>query len=586
MSNFFSGLFWLLRLLTPNLRIIFFALVGLGTISAVLEAISILAIIPIIGLFYDNASIDNETLPTDGPLSLIMQTTQFLTPAATLWTFATVFGVAVLLRLSLGWAQLKFIQNVGHLIALSVLKSFIEKKYHDIRKYSSSEITSLTINKCNDLVAALLSPVFSLMTAFLLSLFIVFGLFSLVGATFLLVLTSICILYWLVTLAIRNILSKSSIIINKNLPLLINSLTETYEARREIELGFYSQFFLKAFTAADKIIRNTRANILFLNIIPKNLIEFLFVLFVCFVVQFYGVEKIPDISILASLLFAFHRTLPLINTFYTAITNYKGAVESINEVMDFTNFISAKKEDKKTLKWEQIHVQNFFFEHIDEQRNQRKPFSISFKKGETYFVQGKSGSGKSTFIDCLTGIEDVYSGEISAIHNKKSKKLNRLFENIDVTLVTQKPFIHQGTVEENILLNFEFGVDKQAVKKSCYICGIQFCDQKKQTASNRIMPSEWQLDMNKACGEHGAFLSGGQRQRVALARALTQRSQIIVLDEALSALDKSSETEILQKLIENFNDCCIIYISHGDAAKHLFDHTINFDLLISGKEVN
>ena len=100
------------------------------------------------------------------------------------------------------------------------------------------------------------------------------------------------------------------------------------------------------------------------------------------------------------------------------------------------------------------------------------------------------------------------------------------------------------------------------------------------------MPNDWQLNMNKICGEHGAFLSGGQRQRVALARALTQKPQIIVLDEALSALDKKSEEKVLKRLIANFSDCCIIYISHGDAAKHLFDHIVDFDLLVDGKEVN
>ena len=125
--------------------------------------------------------------------------------------------------------------------------------------------------------------------------------------------------------------------------------------------------------------------------------------------------------------------------------------------MDFTNFISAKKEDKKTLKWEQIYVQISFLNTLMN-KEIRQTFSISFKKGETYFAKA-SLAQENYFINCLTGIEDVYSGQISAIHNKKSQKLNRLFENIDVTLVTKNHY-SSGTVE-NILLNFEFGVDKE-----------------------------------------------------------------------------------------------------------------------------
>lgn len=584
MFEYFKGLVWLLKLLTPKRQIIFLAIVCLGTVSAVLEAISILAIIPIIQLFYDTALMDKSASIADGPLSFILESSQLLTPSEMLWTFSAVFGLSILLKLCMGWGQLKFIQNVGHLISLSVLNSFVEKKYHHVRDLSSSEITSLSINKCNDVVNSLISPVFSMTTAFMLSLFIIFGLFSLVGMTFLILLMGICVFYWVMTLSIRNFLNRSSILINNNLPRLINILIETYEARREIELGFYRQFFLKNFITIDKKIRNTRAKILFLNIIPKNLIELLFVLLVCFIVQFHGVEKIPDISILISLLLAFHRTLPLVNTFFIAITNYKGALASIEEVIKFTKVVNSKPDTRKFPNWEQVRVLDFLFEHPGE-RNKRQPFSASFKKGQTYFIQGESGSGKSTFVDCLTGIEDTFDGEIRITQNGVSQKIDRLFENINVTLVTQKPFIHWGTIAENISLNCEFNVAKDALKKTCYICGINFRERGSKAPSKHPTPNKWQLELDKICGENGAFLSGGQRQRVALARALTQRSEIIILDEALSGLDKKSEKEVLLKLIESFPDCCIIYISHGDAAKHLFDHIIDFNLLVTGEKL-
>ena len=104
----------------------------------------------------------------------------------------------------------------------------------------------------------------------------------------------------------------------------------------------------------------------------------------------------------------------------------------------------------------------------------------------------------------MTGIEDIYNGEISITHNRTSHRINRLFEIIDVTLVTQKPFIHKGTVKENISLNYEHGIDEQVVKKSCYICGIKSHVKEKNTLSKINLPNEWQLDMDKVCGEHGA----------------------------------------------------------------------------------
>ncbi|RLD59999.1 MAG: peptidase C39 [Bacteroidetes bacterium] len=178
-----------------------------------------------------------------------------------------------------------------------------------------------------------------------------------------------------------------------------------------------------------------------------------------------------------------------------------------------------------------------------------KDLSIRLKKGNITAIVGESGSGKSTLISLLQNMYPLQSGSINIgdfnlqyIENKSLRKL--------VSVVPQKIDLFAGNVIDNIAVG-EFQPNMETILSICKSIGIlEFIE---------ALPNGF----NTYLGENGATLSGGQKQRIAIARALYKQPEILVLDEATSSLDSSSENYI-QRTLQTLRDQdkTIIVISH------------------------
>jgi ATP-binding cassette subfamily B protein len=160
---------------------------------------------------------------------------------------------------------------------------------------------------------------------------------------------------------------------------------------------------------------------------------------------------------------------------------------------------------------------------------------LELKRGEVTAVVGESGSGKSTLIHLLQNLYPLQGGhkyigdyDIRYIKNESLRKL--------VGAVPQRIDLFSGNVVENIAV----GDDQPDMKKIISICAglgvLEFIEK---------LPHGF----NTYLGENGAMLSGGQKQRLAIARALYKDPEILVMDEATSSLDSTSESYV-QKMIE------------------------------------
>lgn len=157
-----------------------------------------------------------------------------------------------------------------------------------------------------------------------------------------------------------------------------------------------------------------------------------------------------------------------------------------------------------------------------------KNVSLKFPPRATTFIIGKSGSGKSTLAKLLLKFYENYSGKISiGSHDIKQFNVNNLVRNI--TVVEQRCTLFNDTLENNILLgdkNFN-GKDKdyQRLRNACSMAYL-----------NPVIES-LPNGLQTIIGTGGVTLSGGQQQRVALARSFMRDTDILILDEAVSALD-------------------------------------------------
>lgn len=177
-----------------------------------------------------------------------------------------------------------------------------------------------------------------------------------------------------------------------------------------------------------------------------------------------------------------------------------------------------------------------------------KEISFTVSKGQSIAFVGPTGSGKSTIIKLLLRFYEADEGLICINgHNINEYDLGDLRRSIG--LVSQDIFLFEGTVKENINYGRVGSSDEEVHKAAQYTEADGFINQLNDGYETRV-------------GERGQRLSGGQRQRIALARTFLKDPEIVILDEATSAVDNETERAI-QKSIRHFNrDKTLLIIAH------------------------
>ena len=173
-----------------------------------------------------------------------------------------------------------------------------------------------------------------------------------------------------------------------------------------------------------------------------------------------------------------------------------------------------------------------------------KGLNLRVKEGEKVVLLGTSGSGKSSILKILMGMERAQSGTIR-IGGQDTVDLgeDRIFK--EISYIQQEVFIFDGTIRENICL---FQTYREEELQSVI-----------ERAGLRNLVKEKGLDY--LCGENGAALSGGERQRISIARSLLRKTPILLADEITASLDKENSYLVLDTLlnIENTTEILVLH---------------------------
>lgn len=199
-----------------------------------------------------------------------------------------------------------------------------------------------------------------------------------------------------------------------------------------------------------------------------------------------------------------------------------------------------------------LRVENLCFSYPNSTTAVLKDISFEVKKGEKVGLIGRTGSGKTTLTHLLMKNWPLTSGNIY-IENSDIQTLTKADIKAYFAVVPQDNFLFSRNIEENIRF-FEEGVSKADVLHAAGIANVH----------DEIMSFE--LNYDTLLGERGVNLSGGQKQRISIARALCKKSELIVLDDALSAVDTKTEEAILRHLKEALSDQTALIIAHRISA--------------------
>lgn len=341
---------------------------------------------------------------------------------------------------------------------------------------------------------------------------------------------------------------------------LFKSIAETFSAVKLI-LGYNLQKF-----SIDKISNNLKNT---LNYAKKRLSVETFIIYfmqpiailsasITFLI-FYKTQS--DLVNMAAIFWSLVSGLPILSNLMRGNFSIVSLQPSIFQYENLINEAKKLNSDNNSKIEVNEFVDKISFDQVGFTYNKNEKLlsnlSIEIKKNQFILVKGKSGSGKSTFIDLIMGFQNPTEGKIF-FDNKNYKDLDIKSLRSLIGYVPQDPFLFEGTILENFQI-----IDKKL--------SINEIEKILEIANCKEFIDKFEDGINTNVGERGKNISGGQRQRIALARALLNNPKILLLDEPTSSLDQIS-TNLIYKSIKNLkNKITIILISHENINDDIFD---------------
>jgi ATP-binding cassette, subfamily B, bacterial HlyB/CyaB len=233
--------------------------------------------------------------------------------------------------------------------------------------------------------------------------------------------------------------------------------------------------------------------------------------------------------------------------------NFQETALSIERLSDIVDSPLEVEEDNRfnipmPLIQGKVVYEDLLFQFTSHGRPQLNRINLTFEAGSFVGIVGQSGSGKSTLMKMLPRLYDPNQGRIT-IDNYDIAKVELYSLREQIGIVSQDPLLFEGTVQENIAINYPDATTEEIINAAKIAVAHDFI---------MSLPNGY----NTRVGERGSNLSGGQKQRLAIARTILQRPRLLILDEATSALDYDTERQVCNNLVHNFRGITIFCITH------------------------
>ncbi|NSU13711.1 ATP-binding cassette domain-containing protein [Enterococcus faecalis] len=237
-----------------------------------------------------------------------------------------------------------------------------------------------------------------------------------------------------------------------------------------------------------------------------------------------------------------------IGRLFNVLERGNASYDRVNELLHEKTHIIERKDAIKTMAQGTISMKIDSFSYPKEETVALENIQFSLQEGETLGIVGKTGAGKTTILKLLMREYDQYQGTIFfGKHNIKNYTLDALMGAMGY--VPQDHFLFSMTVRDNIRFA-KPDLEQAAVEQAA---ALAFINQE-----IKAFPEGY----DTMVGERGVSLSGGQKQRISIARALIVEPELLILDDALSAVDAKTEEAILSNLKETRQEKTTIITAH------------------------
>ena len=251
--------------------------------------------------------------------------------------------------------------------------------------------------------------------------------------------------------------------------------------------------------------------------------------------------------------------IAIFNVLYVQYKLDKASYKRFEEFLDLKDDVQLTIGNAIHTDVGKIAIKNLSFQY--EERKIIDDLCLSIKKGEKIAFVGESGSGKSTLIKILLGLLKYSQGKVRLGDMElRGICLDNLYDR--VSFLSQDAPVFDGTIKENLV--FDRMVPEERIRDA--LREVQLSHLVENLAEG----------LSTEIGEKGTCLSGGEKQRLALARLWFQTPELVILDEATSAMDNLTEENVMKSVMSKLKDKTVIAIAHRLNSISGFDRIILF----------
>jgi ATP-binding cassette, subfamily B, bacterial PglK len=560
-------------------KVKFYWLFFLTIMTGIVEVISLGTVVPFMGVLTNPEKVYYHTY-----MQPLINYFNISSPEGLIAPITATFCALALISGGVRIFHLKYLTvlafNLGSDISVDIYRKTLYREYDYHIKKNSSEIIGGLTNKVHAVIFGVLLQLLTLFSS-LFILILLLALLTWIDPFVTFISISIFILsYIVISLTIKERLTRNSEILSKEQTKIIKVASEGLGGIRDILIDGTQEKHCNEFEKSDRRLRKAQGINLYIGSMPRFLIEPIGMVLIAIMSYYLSLEEgglISALPILAALALGAQRMLPLVQASYSSIVSIVGNKDNLADVLKLSNGKLNCKEEIKPFPFNSlISFKKLSYTYERGKEKVLKEIDLDINKGDVIGLIGKTGCGKSTFIDVLMGLLTPASGNL-IVDGVKVKSSNVKDWQKNIAHVPQNIYL----VDSSIINNIAFGILKEDVN----IERVVFVAKQAQIYDH-IMSLPGQFNEN--VGEGGVQLSGGQLQRIGIARALYKNLEVLILDEATSALDVETEESIIDAIHGLNKNITIIMIAHRLQSLRLCNRIIKFSngRIESDKNIN
>jgi len=465
-------------------------------------------------------------------------------------------AAAAIVQILLLAAVQRFVLTLGHDIGTAIFHRMLRQSYAYYVRRSTNEIL-VGIERTQFVVLGILLPAMQGIVSAVTALGIAILLFAIDPFAATLAAVSMVSVYLGIVVLTRERLKRNSAVMARTAKERMKVVREGLGGIRDILLEQSQELFEERFRELDDRWRRAQGVNQLFSRAPRFVVEAAGLVLVAILAVAMSRGEgglVAAIPVLGAFALGAQRLLPLLQQSYLGWSSFKGNHQTLADVVALTQapVAAATPRDRAVAPIpfaREIRFDAVSFRY-DERGDVLRDLNLRIPRGTRLGVVGRSGSGKSTFLDLLMALLDPTSGEI-LVDGRALNDGTRAGWQAQVAHVPQSIYLADRSIATNIAFGEpEDRIDIERVREAARLVSISgFVDSLAEGYATQV-------------GERGVRLSGGQRQRIGVARALYRRPGVLILDEATSALDEESEAALLESIATLGSDLTVVQVTH------------------------